>query len=316
MRAVLLHDTEVRYVSNYSPLTRADCVAVKVLQAGICDTDLQLVRGYMGFSGVLGHEFVGIATSGIYQGQRVVGEINCACHQCETCHAGLPNHCPHRSVIGILNHDGAFADTVWVPERNLHVVPDNVSHDAAVFVEPLAAAFQIPTQLDLARFHNVVVLGDGRLGNLCSQVLFLLGKSPLVIGKHATKLTRLSSLGITTALLSDVEQKRSADLVVDCTGSPTGMTTAFQIIQPRGTIVLKSTYAGQTGPNTAPVVIDELTIVGSRCGPFDKAIEALANDEVNVADLITARFRIEDALDAFEVAQQKDQLKVLLDVCV
>ena len=314
MRAVELQNSSLSFRQNYPESPPAGTIQVDVLKAGICETDLQLIRGYMGFSGVLGHEFVGIARSGKYAGQRVVGEINCACGCCEYCEADLPNHCPHRSVVGILNHDGAFADHVWIPEANLHAVPDVVSDDQAVFVEPLAAAFQIPHQLDLTQFEKVVVLGDGRLGNLCAQVIKIHHRNLLVVGKHAAKVERLASRGIETALLSELPMQRLADLVVDCTGSPSGLETAFRIIKPRGTLVLKSTFAGTESPNLAPVVIDELKIVGSRCGPFQQAIEALADQLIDVESLITSRFPLEAIEEAITWAQRKDQLKVLLDV--
>ena len=241
-----------------------------MLCAGICETDLQLIRGYMGFHGVLGHEFVGVAQTGPLAGRRVVGEINCSCHRCETCLAGRPTHCPHRSVLGILNHDGAFADFIAVPQQNLHAVPDSMPTDIAVFTEPVAAAFQIPAQLSITRQDRVVVLGDGRLGNLCAQVLARLSDHVLVVGKHPKKLALLRSLGLSTCLLSDVladhSADRSADVVVDCTGSPTGLPTALSMVRPRGTIVLKTTVAGDQTMAWAPVVIDEVTIVGSRCG--------------------------------------------------
>jgi len=314
MRAVVFRGGKLKYEPTYEANSTVDHIAVRVLKAGICETDLQLIQGYMGFSGVLGHEFVGVAESGEYEGQRVVGEINCSCHQCETCRTGRANHCPYRTVIGILNHDGAFADRVWVPEANLHPIPDTVTDDEAVFVEPLAAAFQIGDQLDLRQFESVVVLGDGRLGNLCAKVLHAAGKQPTVVGKHLAKLSRLEQLGIKTELLSDVALSKCVDLVVDCTGSASGLTTAMDLVRPRGTIVLKTTTATEHGPNLAQVVIDEITLVGSRCGPFPKAIRALETDSVDVTSLITSRFPLEDAIHAFEVAQQKDQLKVMLDV--
>lgn len=314
MRAVELQNSTLNFRQNYQESSPPGTIQVDVLKAGICETDLQLIRGYMGFSGVLGHEFVGIARSGKFAGQRVVGEINCACGLCEYCAADLPNHCPHRSVVGILNHDGAFADHVWIPEANLHAVPDVVSDDQAVFVEPLAAAFQIPNQLDLKQFDKIVVLGDGRLGNLCAQVIKSHQRNLLVVGKHAAKVERLASMGIETSLLGELSMQRTADLVVDCTGSPSGLETAFRIMKPRGTLVLKSTFAGTESPNLAPVVIDELTIVGSRCGPFKQAIEALADQRIEVDSLITSRFPLEAIEVAITCAQRKDQLKVLLDV--
>lgn len=315
MRAIFLDQQHVSVREDYPPPQLADGdVLVRVLRAGICETDLQLIRGYMGFRGVLGHEFVGVAESGPFAGRRVVGEINCSCGTCETCLAGRPTHCPHRSVIGILNHDGAFADFVAVPQRNLHVVPDSVSTDLAVFTEPLAAAFQIPAQLPLRHEDRVVVLGDGRLGNLCAQVLAQSCDRVLVIGKHAEKLAILRQLGLETCLLDDRPRERWADIVVDCTGSETGLPTALQLVRPRGTIVLKTTVAGTQTMAWAPIVIDEVTIVGSRCGPFDRALMALERGEVQVQPLISDRFKLPGGLAALERAQSKDVLKVLLDV--
>jgi threonine dehydrogenase-like Zn-dependent dehydrogenase len=298
---------------------------VRVLRAGICETDLQLIRGYMGFRGVLGHEFVGIAETGPDAGQRVVGEINCSCWLCETCLSGRPTHCPNRTTIGINNHDGAFADFIAVPQRNLHVVPDSVSTDAAVFTEPLAAAFQIPAQLAVNRTDRVVVLGDGRLGNLCAQVLAGLSDRVIAIGKHPDKLALLEALGIDTALLGDLEagdgggirlqtDLHTADLVVDCTGSATGLPTALQLVRPRGTIVLKTTVAGSQQMPWAPVVIDEVTIVGSRCGPFDRALAALDAGRIRVLPLISGRFDLSRGVEALEVASKRGVLKVLLDM--
>lgn len=289
-------------------------VLVKVIRAGICETDLQLCQGYMGFKGVLGHEFIGIAAAGRFSGQRVVGEINCACGQCDYCRDGLQNHCPKRTVIGILNHDGAFADSVIVPECNLHVVPEEISDDQAVFVEPVAAACRIPQQISLSGLRQVVVLGDGRLGNLCAQVLRHHGCHVLVVGKHEFKLQLLNSLGIQTCHINDLPPRRTADLVVDCTGSPSGLTTALQVVRPRGTVVLKTTVAAAQSLHLAPVVIDEITVVGSRCGPFEDAISLLASGAVRVDEMISARYPLERAEDAFRHAVRKDALKVLFDV--
>lgn len=315
MRAVLLNRENVSFRSDYAPPPpRAGEVPVRVLRAGICETDLQLIRGYMGFAGVLGHEFVGVAEAGRLAGRRVAGEINCSCRRCELCQRGLANHCPHRSVVGILNHDGVFAERVWLPEENLHPIPDNVSDDAAVFVEPLAAAYQIPAQLDLSNFPRVIVLGDGRLGNLCAQVLHRECRELLVIGKHAGKLARLQSLGIATSLLSEAPRERTADLVVDCTGSESGLSTALALVRPRGTVVLKTTTAAAHGPNLAAVVIDEVSLVGSRCGPFPRAIAALERGEIAVEPLITARFPLDEINAALAAATAPGGMKVLLEV--
>lgn len=316
------------------PIPGENEVLVRVLRAGICETDLQLIRGYMGFAGVLGHEFVGIAGGGPFDGRRVVGEINCACWTCHTCRAGRPTHCPHRTTIGISGHDGAFADVVAVPHRNLHLVPDSVPTDAAVFAEPLAAAFQIPAQVTIRPVDRVIVLGDGRLGNLCGQVLAELTRHLLVVGKHPEKLALLQSLGLTTCLLQDAPFDNPADIVVDCTGSHTGMPTALKLVRPRGTIVLKTTVADRDpstplgvipslsrdeGPprmenGLTQVVVDEITILGSRCGPFDRALAALESGSIQVLPLISDRFDLSRGVEALERAGTPGVLKVLLDV--
>ena len=314
MRAVVLTD-QVRFEGDRpAPECRPTEVLVQVSVAGICETDLQLVKGYMGFRGVLGHEFVGVALSGPLQGRRVVGEINCSCWSCETCRRGFPTHCPNRSVLGILNHDGAFADLIAVPQKNLHVVPDTLSNDIAVFTEPVAAAFQIPVQVAVGPTDRVVVLGDGRLGNLCAQVLAAISSHVVVVGKHPEKLALLTALGIRTALLQDLAPDRSADIVVDATGSDSGLPTALALVRPRGTIVQKTTVAGAQTMAWAPIVIDEISVIGSRCGPFDRALAALASGEVDVSGLISTRFDLSRGVEALEHARSKGVLKVLLEI--
>jgi threonine dehydrogenase-like Zn-dependent dehydrogenase len=314
MRALTLDDEGVAVRELPEPEPGEGEVLVRVLRAGICATDLQLVRGYKGFRGVLGHEFVGVAQDGPYEGLRVVGEINCSCWTCPTCLAGRPSHCPRRTVIGILNHDGAFADFLTVPQRNLHVVPDAVPTDAAVFTEPVAAAFEIPAQLHIRRMDRVVVLGDGRLGNLCAQVLAGVSNHVLVVGKHPEKLALLKALGIRTAHVGDIAPEPIGDYVVDCTGSDGGLAAALTFVKPRGTIVLKTTVAGTQTVALAPIVVDEVRVVGSRCGPFDQALAALEAGDVKVLPLISARFDLSDAVDALCEAQTRPVLKVLLDV--
>jgi threonine dehydrogenase-like Zn-dependent dehydrogenase len=314
VRAILLDD-QVKFESGRATPNPLDGeVLVRVTRAGVCETDLQLIQGYMGFRGVLGHEFVGIAESGPYAGRRVVGEINCACWNCETCRSGRPTHCPNRTVLGILNHDGAFADLIAVPQRNLHVVPDSIPDDIAVFTEPVAAAFQIPAQMKIATADRIVVLGDGRLGNLCAQVLASIADDVTVVGKHREKLALLEAMGLRTATLSDELPTRAADIVVDCTGSESGLPTALRLVRPRGTVVLKTTVAGTQTLAWAPFVIDEVTLVGSRCGPFDQALHALEHGLVDVEPLIADRFNLSDGLAALQRAQQKGVLKVLIDV--
>jgi threonine dehydrogenase-like Zn-dependent dehydrogenase len=314
MRAIVLDDQVSVTTGRPAPTPAAGEVLVRVIRAGVCETDLQLIKGYMGFRGVLGHEFVGVADSGPLAGRRVVGEINCACWSCETCRKGLPTHCPNRTVLGILNHDGAFADVIAVPQRNLHAVPDALSDDVAVFTEPVAAAFQIPVQITIGQKDRIAILGDGRLGNLCAQVLARLSDHVLVIGKHPKKLAILASMGIATTLLTDSLEERAYDIVVDCTGSESGLPTALKLVRPRGTIVLKTTVAGQQTLAWAPFVIDEVTLVGSRCGPFDQALSALEKGHVQVKPLISDRFDLSRGLDALARAQTKGILKVLLEV--
>jgi threonine dehydrogenase-like Zn-dependent dehydrogenase len=315
MRAIVLETDDVQVdMVRPAPAPGAEEVMVRVTRAGVCETDLQLIKGYMGFHGVLGHEFVGVAESGPFAGQRVVGEINCACWQCDTCRRGFPTHCPNRTVLGILNHDGAFADLIAVPQRNLHRVPDAIPDDIAVFTEPVAAAFQIPAQIEIAGTERIAVLGDGRLGNLCAQVLASIADDVLVVGKHRDKLALLEAMGLKTALLSDDIPTRSFDIVVECTGSESGLPTALKLVRPRGTIVLKTTVAGTQTLAWAPFVIDEVTLVGSRCGPFDRALNALEHGLIDVEPLITDRFNVSNGLMALQRAQQKGVLKVLLEM--
>jgi threonine dehydrogenase-like Zn-dependent dehydrogenase len=317
MRAIVFDGSTLHYEADRpDPKPGSGDVLVRVLRAGVCETDLQIIKGYHGFHGVLGHEFVGIALGGALEGRRVVGEINCSCWQCDTCtRLGNPQHCPHRTVIGIVGRDGAFADVVAVPERNLHAVPDAVDTDIAVFTEPVAAAFRIPEQIAVARDDRVVVLGDGRLGNLCAQVLAGLSDHVFVIGKHAQKLAVLEEMGIRTQLLSEMDPvgDRSADIVVDCTGSASGLPTALSLVRSRGTVVLKTTIAGEHSQSLAPIVVDEVTIVGSRCGPFDRALDALEHGLVDVSPLFSDRFPLADGVRALERAQEPGVLKVLIE---
>jgi threonine dehydrogenase-like Zn-dependent dehydrogenase len=324
MRALVLDESGVRLQADRpNPIPAPGEVLVRVVRAGICETDLQLTQGYHGFRGVLGHEFVGVAHGGAREGRRVVAEINCSCGTCDTCGAGRPGHCPHRTVLGIVNHDGAFADLVAVPEGNLHLVPDAVDDDAAVFVEPVAAAFQVPAQVAIDRRDRIAVLGDGRLGNLCAQVLASLSDHVVVVGKHAGKLAVLEAMGIEGVRLGSDQGQTGLkpgsapyDVVVDCTGSPTGLPMALSMVRPRGTVVLKTTIAAEHALSLAPVVVDEVTIVGSRCGPFDRALDALANGLVDVRPLIAERFPLDDGVRALERAAERGVLKVLLDVGV
>jgi threonine dehydrogenase-like Zn-dependent dehydrogenase len=288
---------------------------VRVLQAGICNTDLELLRGYYPYRGILGHEFVGIVEQGpaTIQGKRVVGEINATCGTCRYCRNGLATHCERRTVLGIVNRSGAFAEYLCLPIQNLHVVPDSVSTDAATFTEPLAAALEIQQQVALDPGQHVLVVGDGKLGQLVAQTLALTGCNLLVVGHHREKLASLSARGITTGL-TDAAQPRTFDVAVECTGNPDGFAIALQCLRPRGTLVLKSTYAGRLSLDAAALVVDEITLIGSRCGPFPAALTLLANQAVDPTPLIQARYPLSAGLDAFDHAQRRGVLKILLDM--
>jgi alcohol dehydrogenase len=284
--------------------------------AGICNTDLEIVRGYMGFSGILGHEFVGDvveAEDRVWIGKRVVGEINCPCRVCQTCREGLTNHCPHRTVLGIHKRNGAFAEVLTLPESNLHVVPDSVEDEEAVWVEPLAAAFEILEQVPVRPSNRVAVLGEGKLGSLVAQVLALSGCDLIVLGLEEEKLSRIRALGVRALHAREAEQ-RSMDIVVDATGSPDGFAAALKMLKPRGTLVLKSTVADRTALHLSSLVVDEMTVVGSRCGPFGPALRALEKGKIRVRGLVEEIIPFDRAMEALERAGRPGSLKILLDM--
>jgi threonine dehydrogenase-like Zn-dependent dehydrogenase len=315
MRALTFDKSLTFDARRADPIPDDGDTLIKVHQAGICSTDLEITKGYMGFRGVLGHEFVGEVVSSPNKdlvGQRVVGEINIVCGRCDLCLSGLSTHCRNRTVLGILNHDGAFADFVRLPETNLHVIPKTVDDDAAVFVEPLAAAFQILKQIKLDGRKWVTVLGDGRLGLLVAQVLRNAGCPVRVIGKHPDKLSQCEKWSIRSRPLEDISPRHDQDVVVDCTGSASGFELAMQKVRPRGTIVLKSTFAAGKPLNLAPLVIDEIQVIGSRCGPFKEALRALTEKQIDVTSLIHRRMKIEQGVEAITLASRPGVLKVLL----
>jgi len=317
MRALVFNQSLTFDARRPEPATSDGDTLIKVRVAGICSTDLEICKGYMGFRGILGHEFVGTVISSPQKhliNQRVAGEINIVCGKCDLCLSGLSTHCRNRSVLGILNHDGAFADYLRLPATNLHVIPANVDDDHAVFVEPLAAACQILKQVKLDGRKWVTVLGDGRLGLLCAQVLRNAGCPVRLVGKHHDKLALCEKWSIRSRLLSDISPRHDQDVVVDCTGSADGFELAIAMTRPRGTVVLKSTVAQGKPLNLAPLVIDEIQVVGSRCGPFREAIQALAEKTVDVTSLIQRRMRIEQGVEAINVAAQRGVLKVLLSM--
>lgn len=318
MRALVIQDGKLSYRPSYpDPVPGPEEVLLQVELAGICATDLEIARGYMEFSGVLGHEFVGTVAKGPkdLQGKRVVGDINCVCGKCDMCLSGLSNHCRQRKTIGIKNHDGVFADYVSLPRRNLYVLPPAIDNEAAIFIEPLAAALQIVKQVPIEPRQKVMVLGDGRLGLLAVQVLALHGGKGKVVllGKHEEKLQFCEKRGIQGILLDDMILRQEWDVVVDCTGSAEGFAAACRLVRPRGKLVLKSTFAPGAAVDLSPLVVDEITLIGSRCGPFADAINALAARQIEVNGLITARFRLADGLAALQKAGEPDQIKVVLD---
>jgi threonine dehydrogenase-like Zn-dependent dehydrogenase len=288
---------------------------VRVLRAGICNTDLELLRGYYPYTGVPGHEFVGIVERGAdhLMGQRVVGEINAACGQCRFCRTGQPTHCENRTVLGIVNRNGAFAEYLTLPIENLHPVPDNVPTDVATFTEPIAAALEIQQQVKVSPAEQVLVVGDGKLGQLVAQTLALTGCDLWVVGRYAEKLANLEARGIRVGFADRVID-RAFDITVECTGNPEGFAIARRALRPRGTLVLKSTYAGQLTIDASSLVVDEITLIGSRCGPFIPALELLRTGQVDVLPLIHARYPLSEGLKAFDHAQRKGVMKVLLEI--
>ena len=317
MRGLWLEDKRLAFREDLATPPRAEGEAVvRVRLAGICGTDLELVRGYYPFTGVPGHEFVGIVeeapSAPEWIGRRVVGEINAACGACATCQAGRRTHCPTRTVLGIRGRAGAFAERLALPIANLHDVPDTIPDEEAVFTEPLAAALQIQAQVPLRPGQRVLVLGAGRLGTLVARTLARTGAEVRVVARLAARRDQLRASGVDAVAPEDVPAG-SADVVVDCTGHPDGFARARAAVRPRGTIVMKSTYAGEAAVNLSSVVVDEITVVGSRCGAFAPALELLSARALPVRELVQARYSFARGADAFAEAAQPGALKVLLE---
>jgi threonine dehydrogenase-like Zn-dependent dehydrogenase len=283
---------------------------VRVLVSGICNTDLEIARGYAGFNGTIGHEFVGVVEN---TGQRVVGEINAGCGKCELCRAGDPRHCATRTVLGIVGRDGAHAEFLQLPAVNLIPVPDNIPDEHAAFAEPLAAACGILERVAITRDDSVAVIGDGKLGLLCAQVVALTGANTLMIGKHETKLGIAARRGIETSTPKEAAKRtRQFDVVVEASGGASGFKLALDLLRPRGKLVLKSTFHGTTEINSARVVVDEISIVGSRCGRFAPALDLLKRNAVDVDSLISEEYPLAKGVHAMKRAGIKGVLKVLL----
>jgi threonine dehydrogenase-like Zn-dependent dehydrogenase len=304
-------------LADVSVPNRSGEALVRVLRSGICATDIQITKGYAGFSGTLGHEFVGVVEGGDVSadliGKRVVGEINVGCGSCHLCVAGDARHCATRTVLGIKDRDGAHAEFLTLPERCLKPVPDSISNDAAVFIEPLAAACGILERAAVSPSDRVAVIGDGKLGLLCSFALALAVPQVTLIGKHASKLNLADRRGVNTLKADDAAGlENSFDIVIEASGAESGFASALDLVRPRGTLVLKSTFAGTPQWEAWRVVVDEITIVGSRCGLFEPAIDLLASGSVTVDDLISDVFPLADGLAGFDAAAQKGAMKILL----
>jgi threonine dehydrogenase-like Zn-dependent dehydrogenase len=317
MRALWLEDQSLRLRGDVSlPATPPGEALVRVVVAGICNTDLEMVKGYYPFAGVPGHEFVGRVEQAPGRpelaGRRVVGEINAACGACTACRAGRPTHCEKRTVLGISKRNGSFAEYLALPAANLHLVPESLSDEAAVFAEPTAAALEVQQQVRIGSGDRVVVIGPGKLGSLVAQILASAGCDLVVVGRSRRSLDILASFGIQTVLVADVPD-HTADVVVECTGNPQGLALARRSVRPRGTIVLKSTYKGDATLDLSSIVVDEVTLVGSRCGPFPPALDALASGTVKTAPLVEARYPLDRGLAAFEHAARPGALKVLVE---
>jgi len=314
MRAIVIDKDGVAVRTDYPEPRPANGESiVKVALAGICGTDLELARGYMNYRGVPGHEFVGRVVESAESsliGRRVVGEINAACGRCRACARDLGRHCPNRTVLGILGRDGAMAEHFVLPNRNLFVVPDSVSDEAAVFVEPIAAAYEIFEQHPIPRDSRILVIGDGRLGALVASVFRSEDYDVRIAGHHREKLSRLAELGFATSHERELDDLY--DVVVDCTASSAGFQRAVELVRPRGLLILKSTAADGANLNLAPLVINEITVLGSRCGRFAPALAALDARKIDPTPLISATYPLEDAARAFEAAAAPSNFKVLI----
>ncbi len=289
---------------------------IRVIKSGICNTDIEIIRGYAGFSGTIGHEFVGIVEESSDQnwvGKRVVGEINAGCGICELCKSGDSRHCADRTVLGIHGRDGCHAEFLTLPNINLLEIPENVTDEQAVFTEPLAAAYGVLEQVEVLPETRVAVIGDGKLGILCSQTMTLASKNSFVIGKHKDKMQVAEAKGAEGILLENAAKlNRTFDVVVEASGSESGFATALDLLKPRGKLVLKSTFQGKTNLEMWRVVVDEITIIGSRCGRFAAALELLRDGKIDVESFISDEFNLRNGLEAIKKAQQKGVMKVLI----
>lgn len=315
MKALQFIDNQLKLSEVSKPNTENEAL-IRVTKSGICNTDLEIIRGYAGFSGTIGHEFVGIVEESSekkWLGKRVVGEINAGCGICELCLGGDSRHCPNRTVLGIHGRNGCHAEFVTLPNVNLLEIPENVTDEQAVFTEPLAAAYGILEQVSVNSETRIAVIGDGKLGILCAQSMALASENTFLIGKHKDKIRVAEAKGVEGVLLENAPNlNRTFDVVVEASGSESGFATALDFLKPRGKLVLKSTFQGKTNLEMWRVVVDEITIVGSRCGRFAPALELLRDGKVDVESFISEEFSLEKGVEAIEKAQQKGSMKVLL----
>lgn len=320
MNAIWLENNKISLLDLPKPHKQNEAL-LRIRKAGICSTDLELVKGYYPYTGILGHEFVGEVIYsplpegeglGVRVGDRVVGEINVVCNECEQCLSGRPTHCENRTVLGIINRDGTFAEFTNLPIANLHRIPPSVPDEMAVFTEPLAAALEIQQQVQINPTDRVLLIGAGRLGQLIAQTLALTGCDLRVVARHKLQQDLLKARGIRIISEEEIKPWRW-DIVVEATGSPSGFSLARQAIRPRGTLILKSTYKGGMNVNFSSMVVDEINMIGSRCGPFEPALRLMESRQVDPTVLIASEFKLKDALKAFEHAAEPGVLKVLIE---
>ena len=311
----LYYEKKTLSVKNIcKPVSSIGETIIRVRLGGICRTDIEICGGYMAFTGVLGHEFVGVAIEGSNKGQRVVGEINAGCGACNWCLRGLQRHCPNRSVLGIAGRNGAFSEYCLIPDKNLYPVPEEVSDEEAIFTEPLAAALEIREQIIVPPALPVAVVGDGRLAYLIAQVMRLTGNPVVIFGKYPNKLNRFKDIQFEVGDSGEEADARLFPIVVECSGNPSGLNKAMELLEPRGTLILKSTYRENPAINLADIVIREWTILGSRCGQFKPALDLLRRKMIDTASLITDRFPLGEGIEAMTCASRPDAGKVVLEI--
>lgn len=310
----LFFNGSLNIIETETPVPSKDEVLIKILYSSICNTDIELTKGYMNFTGVPGHEFVGevVSKKSVLYCKKVVGEINCNCGLCEMCKKNLPTHCFNRSVLGIFNHQGTFAEYIVLKENNLHVIPENVELTDAVFTEPLAAALEIFEQVHIKPQDKIFIFGAGKLGILIAQIFHLYGCNYMIFNRGEERAAFAKSLNLNCKTLMELSENEKADICVDCSGSPQGFEISLKHLKPRGNLILKTTVAQPPVIDMNQIVINEFQIKGSRCGPFKPALLLIARKLINIKPLISKIFDFENIIDAFEFSKQKNILKILI----